>query len=295
MGSGWLKAKAYFELIKPRVLLGALTLFLASALSSARMEGAALNPLTMAASTAAAASLIAGANALNEYLDRDLDAIMYRTRWRRPLPSGRLSEREALAASTTLFASSALIGLPLAALVHVAPLTVWIALLALASYIGAYTCLLKRRTWLALLSATPACASLVLAGWLVGAGRLTLSALLYASVAGLWGLMHFWSLAIVFREDYRRAQLPTLPASIGVEASARVVALASMAAALLTSTAALLGGVGLIGLASTAALNLILLTLALGLLIKPRSGRRAWRLFKYSSPYVVLTLLSSAA
>jgi len=290
-----LKAKACIELIKPKVLLGLLTLFAASALSSAVREGVALDPFRMAASTAAAASLMAGANGLNEYLDRDLDAIMYRTRWKRPLPLGRMKEPEALVVSAALLAASALIGAPLIALGYVVPSTLWVALLALASYIGAYTYLLKRKSWLALVSATPACASPVLAGWLVGAGRLTLTAVLYASAAALWGLIHFWALAIVFREDYRRARVPTLPSSLSVEASARVVASTSVAAALLAWTAATLGGVGLIGLASTTALNLVLLALAVGLLLKPRSGRRAWRLFKYSSPYVVLTLLSSAA
>jgi protoheme IX farnesyltransferase len=288
MGPRWLKARAYVELVKPRVALGTVALFLASVLSSARMEGAALDPLTVAASTAAAASLIAGASAFNEYFDRDIDALMHRTRGR-PLPSGRLKESEALAVSL------ALIGASLATLSYVAPSTLGVALLALASYIGAYTCLLKRRTGLAVLSGSPGCASPVLAGWLIGAGRLTPAALLYASVAALWLPVHFWSLAILFEEDYRRAQVPTLPSSIGAEASARVVASTSMAVALLAWAAAVLGGACSIGLASTTALNAALLALAVGLSLKPRSEGRAWRLFKYSSPYVVPTILSSAA
>jgi heme O synthase-like polyprenyltransferase len=68
-----------------------------------------------------------------------------------------------------------------------------------------------------------------------------------------------------------------------------------MAVALLAWAAAVLGGAGSIGLASTTALNAALLALAVGLSLKPRSEGRAWRLFKYSSPYVVLTVLSSAA
>jgi len=280
------KAKAYVELAKPRVLLGVVALFTASALASTSLEGGRLSLAQLMAATAAAAGLVAGANVLNNLFDRDLDALMYRTR-RRPLPSRRVGESEALALGASLTSTS------LVALAFIAPSTLWIAALALTSYLVAYTAWLKRRSWLAVASATPAVASPVLAGWLIGAGRLTTTALLYAGIAALWGLMHFWALATVFREDYRRASVPTLPSRLGPRASAWVMAALAIAIALLALRAASMRHLSPAGLASTLGLNAILVALALKLVQRPLAGRRAWRLYKFSSPYVVLLLLSA--
>ncbi|MCX8204518.1 MAG: UbiA family prenyltransferase [Candidatus Nezhaarchaeota archaeon] len=302
------KAKAYLQLVKPRVLLGMVALFVSSALASATIEGAVLDVELLSASTAVVVCLTAGANVLNNYFDRGVDSLMYRTR-RRPLPSGRVSEAEALIIGALLLllgfaaAISASLGLWVAALVSpsislkapsIALHGLCIAILALSSYLAAYTLWLKRRHWLAVVSASPAVASPVLAGWLVGAGRVTFNAAVYAAIAALWGLVHFWALAFVFREDYRGANIPAPPLALGATRSARMVALLAMTIALLTSLASLACRLSLAASFSLALLNAVLVWMSLSFARRPIAGRPAWRLYKFSPLYIVLALLLTA-
>ena len=279
------RLKAYVNLVKPKILLGVLGLFITSTLASA-----APARLWIVAETRyhmgvmAALCLVAGSNALNNYLDRDLDSRMGRT-GRRALPLGLIGSKEALTFSILLLALS------LTLLVFAAGDVVWLAALALLSYIVLYTALFKRKTRFNVVAATPAVAAPVMAGWLVGHGSLDPVGLVFSAIAITWGLVHFWSLTIIFREDYRRAGVPTLPGSLGVRTASMVVASLSSFMAALSFLPAWLEGWGLTYLAGATILNAALLILSAHLLRRPTAGRRAWRLYKFSSPYILLLLL----
>ena len=138
-----------------------------------------------------------GANALNQFAERDADALMRRTAGR-PLPTGRVSVPEALIFGTAL----AFIGL-----VHlfflVNPLTAGIVLASLLSYLFVYTPL-KRRTWHATLVGTVPGALPALAGWTAATGSISAGGLAVFAIVMVWQMPHFFALGWMYREDYER-------------------------------------------------------------------------------------------
>ena len=151
-------------------------------------------------------SLAAGAaNALNCYIDRDIDQVMRRTA-RRPLPAHAVSPRAALIFGLTLAVISTVL---------MAVFTNWLATALTVAAIGyydlVYTLWLKRRTsqntfWGGVCGALP-----VLIGWAAVTGSLSAPACLLFGVVFFWQLPHFYALAIKFKDDYARAGIPMLP------------------------------------------------------------------------------------
>jgi protoheme IX farnesyltransferase len=146
----------------------------------------------------------AGALALNQYLEREIDAVMLRTRTR-PLPSGRLCPARGLAFGIALLASG---------LAYLAALGGWLpAALAAASalaYLAVYTPL-KRHSYAATLVGAVPGALPVLIGWSVAGGPLDGRALALFAIAYLWQLPHVLGLAWMLREDYQRVGLKLIP------------------------------------------------------------------------------------
>src|SRR6476660_2868172 len=146
-----------------------------------------------------------GANAVNMYLDRDIDDRMARTRLR-PIPSGRLAAREVLVFGILLATTATYL------LAHFA--NVLSAALALAGfyfYVFVYTRWLKRSTPQNIVIGGAAGAFPPLVGWASVTGHVDLPALLFFAIIFFWTPAHFWALALVRQEDYRAAGLPMLP------------------------------------------------------------------------------------
>ncbi|MDO5644832.1 MAG: heme o synthase [Dermabacter sp.] len=146
-----------------------------------------------------------GANALNMYLDRDIDAKMKRTR-NRPLVTGEVSPRAAVIFGITL---SVISGLYLWLTVNA--VSALLALAAILLYVVFYTMLLKRRTsqnivWGGIAGCMP-----VLIGWSAVTGGVSWSALFLFLVIFFWTPPHYWPLAEKFTKDYERAGVPMLP------------------------------------------------------------------------------------
>lgn len=235
-------AVAGWSLVKPRIL----GLLLLTGLSGALAAGGPTVP-TLVAFAGAGAATAGGAAALNCYYDRELDRYMARTA-DRPLARGELPALAGLAVGLGLLGVGTAVGwvwLPTASLGYM--------VLGALAYVGLYTVGLKRRTpW-----ATPlgglAGAFPVLAGWAtvkpVGPAALALAALVVA-----WTPAHAWALAFVYREEFRAAGVPTLPAVASRDRVRRSVwqwALLTVAVAGLAATVAgplyaavLAGGVG---------------------------------------------------
>jgi protoheme IX farnesyltransferase len=192
----------YVELTKPRVAVLVLFTVAAGVLLGA---GPALAPLVLFHAVLGTALVAAGASALNQWLERDTDPRMRRTR-KRPLPSGRLPAREAL-----LF-GLLLAGAGLAYLLLTLP-EPWAALVALATllgYVALYTPLKRRTVHNTLVGAIPGALPPVI-GWCAVCGAPTWEAWPLFLVLFVWQVPHFLAIAWIYREEYARARLCMLP------------------------------------------------------------------------------------
>lgn len=200
----------------------------------ARPATLALEPLALLAATGALGS--AGAAALNHYLDRDLDARMRRTS-ERPLPSHRtVSDRAALLVGLLLLGGGIA-----GASVLLNPLTGFSILLGGLTYVVVYTAWLKRRSSWNIVIGGFAGSAPVLAGSAAATGTWTDGAIALAVLVFLWTPPHFWSLALLLRDDYAKAGLPMLPRMDDPAFSGKVVVIS--AALLVPAAAALVGAV----------------------------------------------------
>ena len=191
-------------LTKPR--LASLVLFTTA--GGAWLAGASLTwPVTLFALLGTTLA-VAGAHSLNCYFERDLDALMHRTRTR-PLPAGRLDPRVAL--SLGLFFST--ISLPILAL-GTNVLTAALGLLALVSYVVVYTPMKTRSAWALGVGALPG-ALPPLMGWTAVTNRLELPGLVLFAILFLWQLPHFLAIALMLQDDYDRAGMKTVPQVMG--------------------------------------------------------------------------------
>lgn len=220
-----------------------------------------------------------GANALNCALDRDLDKLMSRTR-DRPIPGGRVPVAHAVGFGLAL---NGLAALWLAWGANF--LAAGLALAGSAWYVVVYTWWLKRRSAQNIVIGGAAGCFPPLVGWAAATGGLDATAVALAAVIFLWTPPHFWALATLIREDYRRAGIPMLPAVASAERTARLMlayAVGAVAASLLPVAWA---GLGAVYALAAAALGVQLLRLAEAYRRDPKTAGAA-RLYRYSLIYL---------
>jgi protoheme IX farnesyltransferase len=192
--------KAVLELSKPRIT----QLVVLTAAGGYYMASAGAFAFGRFGWTLAGTALVAaGTNALNQIRERDTDALMRRTR-QRPLPTGRITPRAALAFAI----AAAVTGIGLLAW-RVNLLTAGLAALTLVSYVWVYTSLKPRTSYNTLVGAVPG-ALPVLGGWTAAGGELSAPAWALFWILFLWQLPHFLALAWIYRDDYRTAGLAML-------------------------------------------------------------------------------------
>ncbi len=203
----------------------------------------------------ATAALVAAANTLNCWLEREIDQRMYRT-CDRPLPAGRLAPRTAL-----VFGSSLGV-LALAALSATAnPLTVGLGALALGSYVAVYTPMKRLTPWAVVVGAVPG-ALPPLMGWTAASGTLAAPGWFLFGILFLWQLPHFLAIALYLKDDFRRGGIRVLPLVHGDRVT-RLWLCAGLAAFVLFSVAGPALGIGSRAYGFTAAaLGAVALTLA---------------------------------
>jgi protoheme IX farnesyltransferase len=263
---------AYVALTKPRIIeLLLVTTVPAMVLAWRGVVG--LGPERFAwlvVATLVGGSLAAGAaNAINCYLDRDIDGLMVRTR-RRPLPAHRVAPEDALVFGLLLtvvsFAWLALTSNLVAA---------FLALLAVGFYVVVYTLLLKRRTPQNIVLGGAAGALPPVIGWAAVTGDIALPAVLLFAVVFYWTPPHFWALALRLRGDYESARVPMLPVTHGVAETTRQLTLLFFAVA----------HMGLIFLAGSLVLGGLFLMQAFAM-AREGTDHGAVRLYKYSITYL---------
>jgi heme o synthase len=199
-------------LTKPRItLMVVATMLGGTSLASrfARAHGGLDRPFSaIALGLAGTVLVVAGANALNMYLERDTDRLMTRTRGR-PLPAGRMAPDVALWFGLGISA----VALPLLFL-GANWITGALAAFALAAYVLVYTPLKRRTTWALPIGAVPGAIPPLL-GWTTVTGRIEWPGLLLFGILFLWQIPHFLAIATFRREDYARAGLKVLPVERG--------------------------------------------------------------------------------
>jgi heme o synthase len=267
----------YLALTKPRVVsLIMFTAVVGMLLASpgAPPLGALLwGSLGIACASACAATL-------NHVLDRRIDAQMARTRGR-PLPRGKLSERQALTFAAVLGLASMSM---LAFLVNL--LTALLTFLSLIGYAVVYTLWLKRATSQNIVIGGAAGAAPPVLGWTAVTGSIDPNALLLFLIIFVWTPPHFWALAINRRDDYARAGIPMLPVTHGIEYTRLHVLLYTMLLVAVTLLPFLTRMSGLIYLGAALVLNAVFLYYALALKITARK-ELPMRVFRYSVTYLM--------
>jgi heme o synthase len=226
-----------------------------------------------------------GANAINHYVDRDIDGRMRRTT-ERPVAAGRVAPARALAFGVTLGALSALV-LGLAA----NWLTAGLALLGLAVYVGVYTLWLKRTSVHNIVIGGSAGAVPPLVGWAAVTGDLGLSAWLLFAIVFYWTPPHFWALALMLERDYAAVGIPMLPVVRGVEETKRQILLWTLVMIAVSILPVASGAAGVTYLVSALALGAVFLVLA-ALLARDPGIRWARATFHYSLLYLALIFVA---
>jgi protoheme IX farnesyltransferase len=225
-----------------------------------------------------------GASALNEYLEQDRDALMVRTRQRRPLVNGTITQP-----GWVPYVAVAMIIFPSLAVLPFNPALAFFLLVGAVIYVGVYTLWLKPRTLLNIVVGGLAGSAAVLSGSAAAGVWNDPGALVLALLVFLWTPTHFWSLAIVYRDDYERGGVPMLPTRTTPRRAAfwvLVHTLPTVLAALLLVGHSALGWLYFVpvGLAS-----IDLVARNVRLLVEP-SSKRAFSLFKVSNLYLALVL-----
>lgn len=222
-----------------------------------------------------------GANAINMVVDRDIDAVMERTKGR-PLVTGVVAPREALAFAIGI---EVLAFVELWALVNL--LSAVLAVAACLFYVFVYTLWLKRTSTHNIVIGGAAGAVPVLIGWTSVTGELTWAPVLLFAVIFFWTPPHFWALAIKYRDDYSAAEVPMLPSVVDLHTTAVRILRYSVLVWALTLWFAAVGEMGPIYLVAAVLLGGAF-TWWSWLLLRDTTPQRAMRLFTYSITYITL-------
>jgi protoheme IX farnesyltransferase len=272
----------YFELTKPRVV----SLIVLTAVVGALLASPGFPPLDALIYGNLGIALAAGsAAAFNHVLDRRIDAYMARTRGR-PLPTGTLSHRQAIAFATVLGIASMLV---LVLLVNT--LTAVLTFCSLIGYAVLYTVWLKRATPQNIVIGGAAGAAPPVLGWAAVTNTIDPHALLLFLIIFAWTPPHFWALAIARRNDYAKAGIPMLPVTHGVEFTRLHVLLYTVILALVTVLPYVTGMSGLIYLAAAVVLNARFLVHAVRLKMTRRDDL-PMRVFRFSINYLMWLFLA---
>ena len=274
-------ARDFFELLKPRVM----SLVIFTALVGIAVAPGGIHPVIGFTALLCIAVGAGASGALNMWYDADIDARMARTE-NRPIPSGRVTPREAAGFGAILSVFSVM---TMGVLVN------WVAAALLAFtiffYVAIYTMWLKRRTPQNIVIGGAAGAFPPMIGWAAVTGSVSLESAALFLIIFMWTPPHFWALALCRSGDYEKAGVPMLPVVAGEKKTRGQIMLYSLALVPVTLLPGLMGFAGALYTGATAALGLGFLWFAFGLW---RTGagaaqeKAAMRLFGYSIVYLFL-------
>jgi protoheme IX farnesyltransferase len=275
----------YVLLTKPRIIV---LLLITTVPAMVVAEGGWPSGWLVLATLAGGSLSAGGANAINCWYDRDIDAVMRRTR-QRPVVTGAVIPSRALAFgvalgavafaflwATTTFAAASL------------------ALAALLFYVFVYTVWLKRRTPQNIVIGGAAGAFPPMVGWAAVTGDVSLAAVIMFAIIFLWTPPHFWALALRLRDDYAEAGVPMLPVTDGPAVTRLQILRYSVLLVLVTLVLAPAAELGVVYIASAAALGTLFIWQAYRLWSRPQATQPL-SLYKYSLLYLALLFVAMAA
>jgi protoheme IX farnesyltransferase len=287
--------RAYIALTKPRIIeLLLITTVPAMVLATRDLPGMTMPEwFRLAFWTLLCGTLAAGsANAINQYLDRDIDLLMSRTR-KRPLPAHQVSPENAMVFGIAL----GIVSISLMAWT-VNLVAAFLTLLAIAFYVVVYTIMLKRTTPQNIVIGGAAGALPPVIGWAAVTGRIEVPALVLFLLVFYWTPPHFWALALRIRKDYEAARIPMLPVVKGVPETTRQIAIYTVVLVAISLAFFLIAGMGLVYLVAAVALGAVFLWRAYALWQQGASPEgslaQSIRLYKYSISYLTLLFVAVA-
>ena len=279
------RAAAFVALTKPRIV----ELLLVTTVPSMILAAQGLPSLWLMAATIAGGAMAAGgANALNMYVDRDIDRLMHRTR-NRPLVTGAVRPVEAV-----VFAVALTVGSFVWLWAFVNLLSAALAAAAALFYVFVYSLWLKRTSIRNIVIGGAAGAVPTLVGWAAVTNSLDWPPVVLFAVIFYWTPPHFWALAIRYRRDYQAAEVPMLPVVAGLRVTARRIVAYTVVLWALTLVLVPVASMGVLYAVAALVLGAGFLALAVGVLRRPDPAR-SMRLFGWSNAYVVLLFGSVAA
>ena len=274
--------QSYYDLSKPRIV--ALLIF--TTVTAMFIAARGVPPLLIVLYTiVGGAAAAGGASALNQYLDREMDAQMTRTA-RRPIPSGRVTPRDALAYGLGMTVFS-VVWLAIA----VNGLSALLTLGGSIYYVFLYTALLKRNTTMNIVIGGGAGAMPVLVGWAAVTGSLSVEAWLLFAIIFYWTPPHSWALALIVSQDYARAGVPMMPVAYGEATTHRQIVLFSVLLVVISLMPGPLMMLGPVYLLLALILGGELIRVSIKLLRSPDKDVRH-RMWKYSTAYLAYLFLA---
>lgn len=271
---------SYYQLTKPRIIL---LLLITTAGGMWIAADGQVDPQLAFVTLFSGACASGAANTMNCLYDRDIDAIMVRTS-KRPLPSGRVSPRDAIIFAATLTILSFTLLAYFANL-----LSAMLSMSGIVFYVLVYTHWLKRHSTQNIIIGGAAGAIPPLVGWAAVTGSLSLPAWVLFAIIFLWTPPHFWALAIMIRDDYESVKVPMLPAVFGNKVTSQEILYYTLV--LIPATLVLVYPLGVMGaLYGTIALilGIIFVKKSWELIQQPEDYQTARSLFKYSIVYMML-------
>ncbi len=276
--------KNYYELTKPKIWYLLVFTAFGAAISASWLFDIPISLATWILLLGAVAAGSAAADTLTGYNDRDIDAVMERTK-DRPIPSGRISPRNALIFGLVLASIS---------LIFSFLINVWAFLLmafGLFDNIIVYSKWLKRKSqyniiWGGFSGGAPA-----LIGYVAVTFQHIEIGFVMAGLVFFWIPTHIWSLALHVKDDYKKANVPMMPVVSSETKSVRTIAVTTLMMVVFSVLPFFFNQFGLIYLATATVFGIVMLVLSIWLLVKP-SEKASWLVFKFSSPYLAALFIA---
>ncbi len=279
MGGPWSALVNYWQVTKPRTWFLLTFTGFCSAIVGFGVSGKNIDWYVVMLTTLAIILGSAGANAITCYIDRDIDAVMDRTRMR-PLPSGKIKPAEkalyfGLILSTIAIAISIMLNL----------ICFGLMLFGLIDNILVYNKWLKRRNPINIIAGSFSGGAPAMIGYSAATTENLTFGLILAAIVVLWVPTHIWSLALKYKEDYMKVKVPMLPVVVPEKVAIRCIASTSVLMVAFSFLPVLMSVFQMIYAMIASIFGAVILILNSLLVIRP-DARKAWFVFKMSSPYL---------
>jgi len=285
MKGSWSTLVSYWQVTKPRTWFLLTFTGFCSAIVGFGVSGKSIDWYIVMLATLAVTLGSAGANAITCYIDRDIDAVMDRTKMR-PLPAGKIRPAEkalyfGLALSTIAVGISLMLNL----------ICFGLMLFGLIDNILIYSKWLKRRNPINIIAGGFSGGAPAMIGYSAATTENLALGLVIAALVVLWIPTHIWSLALRYKEDYAKVKVPMLPVVVPEKVAIRCIVSTSILMVMFSLVPVLMGVFRALYMMVALIFGVAILLINFLLTIRP-NAKRAWLVFKLSSPYLAVLFMS---